>query len=49
MKVIDGVADGNGADVGWFVSAGGGDTTMGCGLCTGGWSCLLLSVSMLAM
>ena len=49
MKVIDGVADENDADVGWFVSAGGGDTTMGGGLCTGGWSCLLLSVSMLAM
>ena len=39
MKVIDGVADGNGADVGWFASAGGGDTTIGCGLCIGGWSC----------
>ena len=49
MKVIDGAADENDVDVGWFVSAGGGDTTMGGGLCTGGWTCLLLSVSMLAM
>ena len=49
MKVIDGVADENDVDVGWFVSAGGGDTIMGGGLCTGGWSCFLLLVSMLAM
>ena len=49
VKVIDGVVDENDAVVGWFVSAGGGDTTMGGGLCTGGWSCFLLSVSRLAM
>ena len=49
MNVIDGGADENDAVGGWCVSAGGGDMTIGGGLCTGGWSCFLLSVSRLAM